>query len=55
MIMRIIAPDAGEVLLDGGPVDDDRRRLIGYLPEERGLYRKMKVLEHLVYLGTIRG
>jgi ABC-2 type transport system ATP-binding protein len=55
MIMRIIAPDEGEVLLDGGPVDDDRRRLIGYLPEERGLYRKMKVLEHLVYLGTIRG
>lgn len=55
MIMRIIAPDSGEVLLDGGPVDDDRRRLIGYLPEERGLYRKMKVLEHLVYLGTIRG
>ena len=55
MIMRIIAPDAGEVLLDGRPVDDDRRRLIGYLPEERGLYRKMKVLEHLVYLGTIRG
>jgi ABC-2 type transport system ATP-binding protein len=55
MIMRIIAPDAGQVLLDGRPVDDDRRRLIGYLPEERGLYRKMKVLEHLVYLGTIRG
>jgi len=55
MIMRIIAPDTGEVLLDGRPVDDDRRRLIGYLPEERGLYRKMKVLEHLVYLGTIRG
>jgi len=55
MIMRIIAPDSGEVLLDGRPVDDDRRRLIGYLPEERGLYRKMKVLEHLVYLGTIRG
>jgi ABC-2 type transport system ATP-binding protein len=36
-------------------VDDDRRRIIGYLPEERGLYKKMKVLEHLVYLGTIRG
>jgi ABC-2 type transport system ATP-binding protein len=36
-------------------MDDDLRRTIGYLPEERGLYRKMKVLEHLVYLGTIRG
>ena len=55
MIMRIISMDSGEILLDGAPVDDDRRRLIGYLPEERGLYRKMKVLEHLVYLGTIRG
>jgi len=55
MIMRIIMADSGRVLLDGEPVDDDRRRLIGYLPEERGLYKKMKVLEHLVFLGTIRG
>jgi ABC-2 type transport system ATP-binding protein len=55
MIMRIIMTDSGEIRLDGIPVDDDRRRLIGYLPEERGLYKKMKVLEHLVYLGTIRG
>ena len=55
MIMRIIAMDSGSIELDGAPVDDDRRRLIGYLPEERGLYRKMKVLEHLVYLGTLRG
>ena len=55
MIMRIIGMDSGSIELDGAPVDDDRRRLIGYLPEERGLYRKMKVLEHLVYLGTLRG
>jgi len=55
MIMRIIMADEGRILLDGIPVDDDRRRLIGYLPEERGLYKKMKVLEHLVFLGTIRG
>jgi ABC-2 type transport system ATP-binding protein len=55
MVMRIISSDRGTVLLDGEPVDDDRRRIIGYLPEERGLYKKMKVLEHLVYLGTIRG
>ena len=55
MIMRIILSDEGKILLDGIPVDDDRRRLIGYLPEERGLYKKMKVLEHLVFLGTIRG
>ena len=55
MVMRIILPDRGEVLLEGRPVDDDRRRLIGYLPEERGLYRKMKVVDHLVFLGTVRG
>ena len=55
MVMRIILPDRGKVFLDGEPVTDDRRRLIGYLPEERGLYRKMKVLEHLVFLGTVRG
>ena len=55
MVMRIISSDSGTVLLDGEKVDDDRRRIIGYLPEERGLYKKMKVLEHLVYLGTIRG
>jgi len=55
MVMRIVLPDAGAVFFDGEPVDDDRRRLIGYLPEERGLYRKMKVLEHLVFLGTVRG
>jgi len=55
MVMRVILPDAGKIILDGEPVDDDRRRLIGYLPEERGLYRKMKVLDHLVFLGTVRG
>jgi ABC-2 type transport system ATP-binding protein len=55
MVMRIIAPDSGTVRLDGETVTDDRRRVIGYLPEERGLYKKMKVIEHLVFLGTIRG
>jgi len=55
MIMRIVLPDAGEILLDGKPIDDTTRERIGYLPEERGLYRKMKVLEHLVFLGEVRG
>ncbi|MCP4896853.1 MAG: ATP-binding cassette domain-containing protein [bacterium] len=55
IVMRIIAADSGRVTFDGQPLDDDRRRLIGYLPEERGLYKKMKVLEHLVFLGTLRG
>ncbi len=55
MIMRVITADGGRILLDGREIDDDRRRLIGYLPEERGLYKKMKVIEHLVFLGTLRG
>jgi ABC-2 type transport system ATP-binding protein len=55
MIMRIIAIDRGSVLLDGQPVDDDRRRLIGYLPEERGLYKKMKVRDTLVFLAATKG
>jgi ABC-2 type transport system ATP-binding protein len=55
IVMRIIASDSGHITFDGQPLDDDRRRLIGYLPEERGLYKKMKVLEHLVFLGTVRG
>ncbi len=55
MIMRIVLPDAGTILLEGEPVDDLKRERIGYLPEERGLYRKMHVLEHLVFLGEVRG
>jgi len=55
MIMRITVPDGGEILLSGAPVDDLARERIGYLPEERGLYRKMKVLEQLEFLGEIRG
>ncbi|MEW5877610.1 MAG: ABC transporter ATP-binding protein [Acidobacteriota bacterium] len=55
MIMRIVLPDAGTILLDGEVVDDLKRERIGYLPEERGLYRKMQVLEHLAFLGEVRG
>jgi len=55
MIMRITLPDAGEIRLGGRVIDDDVRELIGYLPEERGLYRKMKVLDHLAFLGEVRG
>lgn len=55
MIMRIVLPDTGTILLDGEAVDDLKRERIGYLPEERGLYRKMQVLEHLAFLGEVRG
>ncbi len=55
MIMRITLPDAGSITLNGAPLDDRLRERIGYLPEERGLYRKMKVLDHLAFLGEVRG
>ncbi|HEY0789204.1 MAG TPA: ATP-binding cassette domain-containing protein, partial [Thermoanaerobaculia bacterium] len=55
MIMNITIPDSGRVLILGRPSTDGASRLVGYLPEERGLYRRMKVLEHIVFLGEIRG
>jgi ABC-2 type transport system ATP-binding protein len=55
MIMNITAPDSGEVQVFGHPRTADDLRRIGYLPEERGLYRKMTVLDQLVFLGELRG
>ncbi len=55
MIMDILAPDSGEVLLFGRPRRAQDLERIGYLPEERGLYRKMTVLEHLSFLGELHG
>jgi ABC-2 type transport system ATP-binding protein len=55
MIMDIIAPDSGEVLFFGHPRTDADLRRVGYLPEERGLYRKMTVTDQLVFLGEIHG
>lgn len=56
MMMDIIEPDEGRVSLFGGTVGGrDLSHRIGFLPEERGLYKKMKVLEHLVFLGEVKG
>ena len=55
VIMRITLPDRGAVRLDGVAIDDDLRERIGYLPEERGLYRKMRAADHLTFLGEVRG
>jgi ABC-2 type transport system ATP-binding protein len=55
MIMGIIRPDEGEINIFGEPFSENAKERIGYLPEERGLYRKMKVLDHLVFLGEIKG
>jgi len=54
-IMNIILPDSGEIRLAGRPLDGTLRDRIGYLPEERGLYRKMTCLDQLVYLAELKG
>lgn len=55
MIMGILGPDEGTVTLFGDDPGRTRREKVGYLPEERGLYRKMKILDHLIFLARIRG
>ena len=55
MMMGILLPDSGRVELFGGAPDFARRSRVGYLPEERGVYEKMKVLDQLVFFGEIRG
>ena len=55
IINRITAPDSGEVRFDGHPSRPDDVYHIGYLPEERGLYKKMKVGEQAIYLAQLKG
>ena len=55
IINCITAPDSGEVLLNGKILQPGDVRNIGYLPEERGLYKKMKVGEQAVYLARLKG
>jgi ABC-2 type transport system ATP-binding protein len=55
MITRILYPDSGSILFNGENLSDKHTELIGYMPEERGLYKKMKVGEHLIYLGRLKG
>jgi ABC-2 type transport system ATP-binding protein len=55
MIMGILRPDEGTVALFGGDPSATRRTKLGYLPEERGVYKKMKSLEFVTFLAEIRG
>jgi ABC-2 type transport system ATP-binding protein len=55
MITHILAPDEGRVLYDGEPVGPESQQRMGYLPEERGLYKKLKVGEQLRYLAELKG
>jgi ABC-2 type transport system ATP-binding protein len=55
MITGIFLPDSGTIEWAGGGGGGDARDRIGYLPEERGLYKQMKVIEHLLFLAEIKG
>ncbi len=55
MINHILIPDSGQITINGQEPSPDTQRMIGYLPEERGLYKKMKVGEQLIYLGQLKG
>ena len=54
-IVGVLAPDAGDITLGGEPMTLERRRRIGYMPEERGLYPNMRIDHQLVYLARILG
>jgi ABC-2 type transport system ATP-binding protein len=55
MLMNIFQPDSGEIFLRGEKITSDFRKKVGYLPEERGLYKKMRVLDTLVYFAELKG
>jgi ABC-2 type transport system ATP-binding protein len=55
IINQIIQADSGQIYFCNEPLKQRHLELIGYLPEERGLYRSMKVLDHLIFLGQLRG
>ena len=55
ILNQITAPDTGKVLIDGKPLRPQHVERIGYLPEERGLYKKMKVGEQAIYLAQLKG
>jgi ABC-2 type transport system ATP-binding protein len=55
MVMNILAPDEGSILVLGQPVSDKTRDSVGYLPEERGLYPRMKVRSLIVFFAALHG
>jgi ABC-2 type transport system ATP-binding protein len=55
MITTITGPDSGVIYLDGEKLNERSPEKIGYMPEERGLYKKMKVGDHLMYLAQLKG
>ncbi|MDX1636861.1 MAG: ATP-binding cassette domain-containing protein [Balneolaceae bacterium] len=55
MINHILIPDSGSITINGRKAGPETQKMIGYMPEERGLYKKMKVGEQLIYLARLKG
>ena len=55
IVNQITMPDSGQVFIDGAPLEPHHVQHIGYLPEERGLYKSMKVGEQALYLAQLKG
>src|SRR6201994_4180154 len=55
IINQITAPDSGEVYFDGEKLNQSHIERIGYMPEERGLYKKMEIGEQMIYLARLKG
>ncbi|QQS37805.1 MAG: ATP-binding cassette domain-containing protein [Ignavibacteriales bacterium] len=55
MMMKIYMPDSGDVLFKGNKIEQSFKDSVGYLPEERGLYKKMKVIDMLLFLAELKG
>ena len=55
MMMDILKPDSGEVTILGEKLNESTKNKLGYLPEERGLYKKLKVMDSIVYLASLKG
>ncbi len=55
MLMGVIMPDSGKIRISGEPLQESTKNIIGYLPEERGLYKKLTVIDTLSYLASLKG
>ena len=55
ILNQMIQPDEGHILINGNPLRDSDVEKIGYLPEERGLYKKMRVREQILYFASLKG
>ncbi|MEK6565797.1 MAG: ATP-binding cassette domain-containing protein, partial [Bacteroidota bacterium] len=54
-VLNIIRPDSGEITFDGKPFSPEMWNIIGYLPEERGLYKKSKIISVILYFASLKG